>query len=66
MLVLAQVSDFHIDGGAERTARAERVMGYLAALPRPVDAVLVTGDVADHGRPSTGRPASCWAGRRRC
>jgi Icc protein len=52
MVLLAQVSDFHIDGGAERAARAERVMGYLAALPRPVDAVLVTGDVADHGRPA--------------
>jgi 3',5'-cyclic-AMP phosphodiesterase len=49
MLVLAQVSDFHFDGGSRSVARAERVMGYLAALPRPVDAVLVTGDVADHG-----------------
>jgi Icc protein len=49
MVLLAQISDLHIDGGEERTARAERVMGYLAALPRPVDAVLVTGDVADHG-----------------
>jgi Icc protein len=49
MPVLAQVSDFHFDGGARSVARAERVMGYLAALPRPVDAVLVTGDVADHG-----------------
>jgi 3',5'-cyclic AMP phosphodiesterase CpdA len=49
MLILAQVSDFHFDGGRRSAARAERVMGYLAALPRPVDAVLVTGDVADHG-----------------
>jgi 3',5'-cyclic-AMP phosphodiesterase len=49
MVVLAQVSDFHFDGGDERTARAERVMAYLRVLPRPVDAVLVTGDVADHG-----------------
>jgi Icc protein len=49
MVLLAQVSDFHIDGGDERAARAERVMGYLASLPRAVDAVLVTGDVADHG-----------------
>ena len=52
MVLLAQVSDLHIDGGEERTARAERVMDYLAALPRPVDAVLVTGDVADHGQPA--------------
>jgi 3',5'-cyclic AMP phosphodiesterase CpdA len=49
MVVLAQVSDFHFDGGDERRARAQRVMDYLAVLPRPVDAVLVTGDVADHG-----------------
>jgi Icc protein len=49
MVLLAQINDLHIDGGEERTARAERVMGYLAALPRPVDAVLVTGDVTDHG-----------------
>jgi 3',5'-cyclic-AMP phosphodiesterase len=52
MVLLAQVSDLHIDGGEERVARAERVMGYLAALPRPVDAVLVTGDIADHGAPA--------------
>jgi 3',5'-cyclic-AMP phosphodiesterase len=52
MVFLAQVSDLHIDGSAARTARAQRVMGYLAALPRPVDAVLVTGDVADHGQPA--------------
>jgi Icc protein len=71
MVLLAQVSDLHIDGGEERTARAERVMGYLAALPRPVDAVLVTGDVADHGQPAEyetarellGGPRRCWPAR---
>jgi 3',5'-cyclic AMP phosphodiesterase CpdA len=42
MVILAQVSDLHIDGSEER---------YLATLPRPVDAVLVTGDVAGHGAP---------------
>ena len=52
MVLLAQVSDLHIDGGERRTARTERVMGYVAGLPRPVDAVLVTGDVADHGQPA--------------
>lgn len=57
MPVLAQVSDFHFDGGRRSAARAERVMGYLAALPRPVDAVLVTGDVADHGSPAEYRAA---------
>ena len=52
MVLLGQVSDLHIDGSAEREARTRRVMGYLAGLPRPVDAVLVTGDVADHGQPA--------------
>ncbi|MEV0438374.1 metallophosphoesterase [Streptomyces spectabilis] len=49
MLVLAQISDLHLDGDARATERAERVMERLRALPRPVDALLVTGDIADHG-----------------
>ncbi|MEU6817876.1 phosphodiesterase [Streptomyces sp. NPDC046860] len=48
-MLLAQISDLHLDGGERATRRAERVMDYLRALPRPVDAVLVTGDIADHG-----------------
>ncbi|MEU6383139.1 metallophosphoesterase [Streptomyces bauhiniae] len=48
-LLLAQISDLHLDGGERATRRAERVMDHLRALPRPVDAVLVTGDIADHG-----------------
>ncbi|MFF0384350.1 metallophosphoesterase [Streptomyces sp. NPDC004286] len=48
-LLLAQISDLHLDGSERATRRAERVMDHLRALPRPVDAVLVTGDVADHG-----------------
>ncbi|WP_405014262.1 metallophosphoesterase [Kitasatospora sp. NBC_01539] len=57
MPVLAHLSDIHLgqdhggDGGARAEARAARVMAYLEALPGPVDAVLVTGDIADHGRP---------------
>src|ERR1700734_1525000 len=42
MIAIAQVSDVHLDGSPERARRAR------AAL----DAVLVTGDIADHGRPS--------------
>ncbi|MFE7209124.1 metallophosphoesterase [Streptomyces sp. NPDC001698] len=48
-VLLAQISDLHLDGGERATRRARRVMDYLRALPRPVDAVLVTGDIADHG-----------------
>ena len=48
-VLLAQISDLHLDGSERATRRAERVMDHLRALPRPVDAVLVTGDIADHG-----------------
>jgi 3',5'-cyclic AMP phosphodiesterase CpdA len=48
-VLLAQISDLHLDGGERATRRAERVMEHLRALPRPVDALLVTGDIADHG-----------------
>nr|WSW69047.1 metallophosphoesterase [Streptomyces sp. NBC_00995] len=49
MTLLAQISDLHLDGTERATRRATLVMDYLRALPRPVDAVLVTGDIADHG-----------------
>lgn len=49
MTLLAQISDLHLDGSERATERAVRVMDYLRALPRPVDALLVTGDIADHG-----------------
>jgi Icc protein len=52
MVLLAQISDIHIDGTARASERATRVMEYLRALPRPVDALLVTGDIADHGDPA--------------
>lgn len=47
--LFAQISDLHLDGSERATRRAVRVMDYLRALPRPVDALLVTGDIADHG-----------------
>ncbi|MFC5751186.1 metallophosphoesterase [Actinomadura rugatobispora] len=52
MFIFAQISDLHLDGGehrAERAERAERVMSHLNALPVALDAILVTGDIADHG-----------------
>ncbi|TDE47938.1 phosphodiesterase [Nonomuraea mesophila] len=48
-LLLAHISDLHLDGTGRALRRATRVMDHLRALPRPVDAVLVTGDIADHG-----------------
>lgn len=57
MVTIAQLSDIHLgqvhkgDGGRRARKRAEQVMAYLDALPGPLDAVLVTGDLADHGLP---------------
>ncbi|MCG8965296.1 MULTISPECIES: metallophosphoesterase [Streptomyces] len=48
-VLLAQISDLHLDGSERATRRATRVMDHLRSLPRPVDALLVTGDIADHG-----------------
>jgi Icc protein len=52
MIVFAQFSDTHLDGGPRRAGRAAAVMSCLNGLSRPLDAVLVTGDIANHGRPS--------------
>jgi 3',5'-cyclic AMP phosphodiesterase CpdA len=52
MVVLAHISDLHLDGSERSAERATRVMQYLRGLPEPVDAVLVTGDIAHHGDPA--------------
>ncbi len=52
MIVLAHLSDLHLDGGQRSTGRAARVMAYLEDLVGSPDAVLVTGDIADHGLPA--------------
>jgi 3',5'-cyclic AMP phosphodiesterase CpdA len=49
MVLLAQISDLHLDGTERSRERTARVMDYLRSLPTPVDALLVTGDIADHG-----------------
>ncbi|MFI9589735.1 metallophosphoesterase [Nonomuraea sp. NPDC052265] len=49
MLVIAHLSDIHIGGSDRSVERADAVMRYLDALPYDLDAVLVTGDIADHG-----------------
>jgi 3',5'-cyclic AMP phosphodiesterase CpdA len=51
VIVLAHVSDLHLDLSERNLERARRVMAYLDDLPSPPDAVLVTGDIADHGLP---------------
>jgi Icc protein len=48
-MIIAHVSDIHVDAGDRSAERTRRVVRYLAGLPAPVDVVLVTGDIADHG-----------------
>ncbi len=48
-MLVAQVSDLHLDGGPQAAGRAARVFGYLATMTGPIDALLVSGDIADHG-----------------
>ncbi|GAA3443117.1 phosphodiesterase [Planomonospora venezuelensis] len=49
MLTLAHVSDIHIGGSPGSAERTRAVMRRLADMPGPLDAVIVTGDIADHG-----------------
>lgn len=49
MTVLAHLSDLHLDGSTESVARVGMAVAYLTALPGTVDAVLITGDIADRG-----------------
>jgi 3',5'-cyclic AMP phosphodiesterase CpdA len=51
MITVAQVSDVHIGNSGPGEERARRVFARLARLVEPIDAVLVTGDIADHGAP---------------
>src|ERR1700722_5872794 len=58
MKVFGQISDLHIDGSKHRADRASRVIAYLNGLSAPLDAVLVTGDIADDGQPEQYQQAS--------
>ncbi|WHM37297.1 metallophosphoesterase [Streptomyces sp. BPTC-684] len=51
-MLLAHISDLHLEGGARAAERAARVVTYINAMSRRPDAVLVTGDIADHGAPA--------------
>lgn len=49
MPVIAHVSDIHVDNDARSVERTRAVFNYLNTLPGDLDAVIVTGDIADHG-----------------
>ncbi|GAA4936348.1 metallophosphoesterase [Streptomonospora halophila] len=49
MITLAHISDLHIDGGARSRERVEQVMAYLNGIAGSLDALVVTGDLTEHG-----------------
>ena len=49
MITVAQVSDIHFGTSERNEARAQRLFARLAGLARPLDALVITGDLADHG-----------------
>ncbi|MFG1948395.1 metallophosphoesterase [Nonomuraea sp. NPDC048826] len=49
MVTFAQISDIHIGGSPESVQRAAAVLRHVDALG--LDAILVTGDIADHALP---------------
>ncbi len=51
-LVLAHLSDPHVDGTADRADRLRRTLAQATTGRRPADVVLLTGDVADTGQPA--------------
>jgi 3',5'-cyclic AMP phosphodiesterase CpdA len=55
-MIIAHLSDLHIDGGTRAGERAKAVMAYLNDIR--ADVVVVTGDIADHGLPEEYRRAS--------
>ncbi|WP_354643754.1 metallophosphoesterase [Kitasatospora camelliae] len=57
MIVIAHLSDVHLDDGERSLRRTRAVMEYLDGLPHDLDAVLVTGDIADHALPAEYRRA---------
>ncbi len=52
MIVIAHLSDTHLDGTDVPRDRLRRVTSYLRAFSTPVDVVLVSGDLVDHGLPA--------------
>lgn len=66
MLTVAHISDLHIGASPQAEVRARAVTEHLAAMTPTPDALVVSGDVADHGLPQEYAVAhdvlSAWAG----
>ncbi|MFT3864450.1 MAG: phosphodiesterase [Solirubrobacterales bacterium] len=65
--LLAQISDLHLGepaiDGVKPKKSLRRVIAAIGRLPNPVDAVLVTGDLAEHAKPKEYRLAAELIGR---
>ncbi|GAA3608343.1 metallophosphoesterase [Nonomuraea rosea] len=49
MVLLAHISDLHVGSSDQSADRVRAIVSYLLGLARPVDAVVVTGDLAAKG-----------------
>ena len=51
-MIIAHLSDTHVGGAGDPSARVRAVLAHLAAMQPQPDVVLVTGDIVDNGRAS--------------
>lgn len=58
MLVVAHLSDPHLGGSPDRPERLRRTLAHATGGARRADVVLLTGDIADSGRPEQYAQAS--------
>jgi 3',5'-cyclic-AMP phosphodiesterase len=63
MWLLGHISDLHLGGRENAGQRAEAVLAHLAALNRPLDALVLTGDLSDAGQQSDYQWLSARLGR---
>ncbi|HWE35142.1 MAG TPA: metallophosphoesterase, partial [Isosphaeraceae bacterium] len=65
--LLAQISDLHLGepaiSGVKPKKSLREVIAALEKLPNPVDAIVVTGDLAEHAKPEEYRLADELIGR---
>ena len=61
--LLGHISDLHLGGRETAGDRAEAVLAHLAALHRPLEALVLTGDLSDAGQPADYQWLSTRLGR---
>ncbi|WAB81293.1 metallophosphoesterase [Microcella daejeonensis] len=51
-LLIAHLSDLHLDGGAESWSRTAAVMASIGGSRTPLDSLVITGDITDGSSPA--------------